>query len=117
MIAEDLQGEDLGDVLEMHSDAYAWWVLPKGDGYGERELRGAADKLLDGSGADLAVIASDKGLVVKATKDAVSRGAHAGQLVGKLAAAAGGKGGGRPDMAQAGIQNPDAALEALDTAF
>ncbi|MBB5234542.1 alanine--tRNA ligase [Deinococcus budaensis] len=81
------------------------------------ELRGAADKLLDTSGADLAVIASDKGLVVKATKDAVSRGAHAGQLVGKLAAAAGGKGGGRPDMAQAGIQDPAAALEALGTAF
>lgn len=81
------------------------------------ELRGAADRLLDGSGADLAVIASDRGLVVKATKDAVGRGAHAGQLVGRLAAAAGGKGGGRPDMAQAGIQNPEAALGALETAF
>jgi magnesium transporter len=45
VIAEDLQGEDLGDVLEMHSDAYAWWVLPKGDGYGERELRGAAEAI------------------------------------------------------------------------
>ncbi|MEW6421447.1 MAG: alanine--tRNA ligase, partial [Deinococcota bacterium] len=51
------------------------------------ELRAAADKLLDQSGADLAVIASDKGLVVKASKAAVARGAHAGQLVGKLAAA------------------------------
>ncbi|WP_034386026.1 alanine--tRNA ligase [Deinococcus sp. YIM 77859] len=81
------------------------------------ELRGAADKLLDQSGADLAVIASDRGLVVKATKNAVARGAHAGQLVGKLAAAGGGKGGGRPDLAQAGIGNPQAALEALDTAF
>ncbi|MDB5045062.1 MAG: alanyl-tRNA synthetase [Deinococcus sp.] len=86
-------------------------------GIAGNELRGAADKLLDTSGADLVVIASDAGLVVKATKDAVAKGAHAGQLVGKLAAAAGGKGGGRPDMAQAGIQNPDAALEALDTAF
>lgn len=81
------------------------------------ELRGAADKLLDQSGADLAVIASDKGLVVKASKTAVARGAHAGQLIGKLAAAGGGKGGGRPDMAQAGIGNPEAALAALDTAF
>ncbi|WP_415788666.1 alanine--tRNA ligase, partial [Deinococcus saxicola] len=56
------------------------------------ELRGAADKLLDQSGADIVVLAGDKGLVVKATKDAVARGAHAGQLVGKLAAAGGGKG-------------------------
>lgn len=45
VIAEDLQGEDLADVLEMHSDAYAWWVLPKGQGYGERELRGAAESM------------------------------------------------------------------------
>ena len=81
------------------------------------ELRGAADALLDRTKADLAVVASDRGLVVKASRDAVERGAHAGQLVGKLAAAAGGKGGGRLDMAQAGIQNPDAALEALPSAF
>ncbi|QFP78031.1 alanine--tRNA ligase [Deinococcus sp. AJ005] len=81
------------------------------------ELRGAADKLLEQSGADIVVLAGDKGLVVKATKDAVARGAHAGQLVGKLAAAGGGKGGGRPDMAQAGITDAGAALLALDTAF
>ena len=81
------------------------------------DLRAAADKLLDQSGADLVVLASNKGLVVKATKDAVTKGAHAGQLVGKLAAAGGGKGGGRPDMAQAGISDAAGALGALDTAF
>ena len=81
------------------------------------ELRGAADNLLDKSGADLAIVAGDKGLVVKASQDAVTRGAHAGQLIGKLAAAGGGKGGGRPDMAQAGVQDADAALGALETAF
>ncbi|MHA0043076.1 alanine--tRNA ligase [Deinococcus sp. PEB2-63] len=81
------------------------------------ELRGAADRLLDQSGADMVVVAGEKGLVVKATKDAVGRGAHAGQLIGKLAAAGGGKGGGRPDMAQAGVTDADAALGALDTAF
>ncbi|WP_420595252.1 alanine--tRNA ligase [Deinococcus sp.] len=81
------------------------------------ELRGAADNLLDKSGADLAIVAGDKGLVVKASKDAVTRGAHAGQLIGKLAAAGGGKGGGRPDMAQAGVQDAEAALGALETAF
>ncbi len=44
MIAEDLTGEDLGDVLELHSDAFAWWVLPN-DGYGAAELRAAAPAL------------------------------------------------------------------------
>ena len=49
VIAEDLTGEDLGDILELHSDAYAWWVLPRGDGYGEGEVRRMAESLgLDG---------------------------------------------------------------------
>ena len=81
------------------------------------ELRSAADSLLEGSGADLALIVGDGGLVVKASQAAVGRGAHAGQVVGKLAAAGGGKGGGRPDMAQAGIQSPEAALRALEGAL
>ena len=63
------------------------------------------------------VIAAEKGLVVKATKAAVERGAHAGQLVGKLAAAGGGKGGGRPDMAQAGITDAEGALGALEASL
>ena len=37
-----------------------------------------------------------------AGKDAVAAGAHAGKLVGAVAAAVGGKGGGRPDSAMAG---------------
>ncbi len=81
------------------------------------ELRAAADTMLDSSGADIVVLASDRGLVVKASKAAVERGAHAGQLVGKLAAAGGGKGGGRPDMAQAGITDAEGALGALPSAF
>jgi magnesium transporter len=45
IIAEDLAGEDLSDVLELHSDASAWWVLPRNDPYAERELRGVAGAL------------------------------------------------------------------------
>jgi magnesium transporter len=59
-IAEDLTGDDLGDVLELHSDASAWWVLPRDDDYGLAELRHVAQALdLD----DLAVkdlLASDR---------------------------------------------------------
>ena len=46
-------------------------------------------------------------------KDAVQAGAHAGKIVGKAAAVAGGKGGGRPDSAMAGI----AKLDKIDDAF
>ena len=38
-----------------------------------------------------------------ATKEAVSKGAHAGKIVSMIAAMTGGKGGGRPDSAMAGI--------------
>ncbi len=50
-----------------------------------------------------------------AGKDAVAAGAHAGKLVGAVAAVADGRGGGRPDNAQAGgqsVEKIDAALEA-----
>jgi alanyl-tRNA synthetase len=86
-------------------------------GISGNELRGAADDLLEKTGADIVVVASDGGLAVKASKDAVARGAHAGQLIGKLAAAGGGKGGGRPDMAQAGVKDVSASLGALEGAF
>lgn len=38
VLAEDLTGEDLADVLDLHSDALAWWVLDRSSAYGEDEL-------------------------------------------------------------------------------
>jgi len=52
VVAEDLTGEDLSDVLQLHSDASAWWVLPRDD-YGRAELRGVAHALdLDNHATD-----------------------------------------------------------------
>jgi magnesium transporter len=45
IIAEDLTGEDLSDVLELHSDASAWWILPRDHEYGALELRHVARAL------------------------------------------------------------------------
>lgn len=45
IIAEDLTGEDLSDVLELHADASAWWVLPRDDDYAAAELRDVAKAL------------------------------------------------------------------------
>ena len=44
VVADDLTGEDLSDVLQLHSDAFAWWVLPRTD-YASRELREVAGQL------------------------------------------------------------------------
>ena len=52
----------------------------------------------------LAGIDSGKANIVCACgKAAVSGGAHAGKMVGKVAALTGGKGGGRPESAMAGV--------------
>ena len=51
-----------------------------------------------------------------AGKDAVTKGAHAGKLVGAVAAVTGGKGGGRPDNAMAGGRDTDKIAEALAAA-
>ena len=42
------------------------------------------------------------GLVAGVSADLVKRGLSAGTLIGKLAPLVGGKGGGKPDLAQAG---------------
>lgn len=45
IIAEDLTGEDLSDVLELHSDASAWWILPREEHYAAAELKDVARAL------------------------------------------------------------------------
>ena len=84
------------------------------------ELREVADlsaSKLDGGVVVLACVNDGKvSLVVKAAKDAVKKGVHAGKVIKEAAAIVGGGGGGRPDMAQAGGKNPDALPKAFDKA-
>ena len=54
--------------------------------------------------------------IAVAGKDAVSVGAHAGKLVGTVAAVTGGKGGGRPDNAMAGGKDAAKIADALAAA-
>ena len=86
------------------------------DGMQVKELRDTLDRLKDKLGSAAIVLATvddDKvSLVAGVTRDLVKR-LHAGKLVGEVAAQVGGKGGGRPDMAQAGGKNPAALDSAL----
>lgn len=45
VLADDLTGEDLGDVLDLHADAMAWWVLDRSTTYGMDELTRLATSL------------------------------------------------------------------------
>jgi alanyl-tRNA synthetase len=114
LVRAQTAGGTSADNLELGGFKIARLAL---DGVGGNELRAAADDLMDKTQADIVVVGSEGGLVVKASKDAVTRGAHAGNLIGKLAQAGGGKGGGRPDMAQAGVKDVKGALAALEGAL
>ena len=52
-----------------------------------------------------------------ATKDAIDHGIHAGNIIREVAKIAGGGGGGRPDMAQAGAKDLTKIDEALQAAI
>ena len=86
-------------------------------------LREAADTLRERLGSGVVVLAGeDEGkarILVAVTKD-LTRRVHAGKLVGTLASHVEGKGGGRPDMAQAGgpkVAGIDAAVAAASGAL
>lgn len=83
-------------------------------------LRTMGDQIKDKAPDIIAVLASvteDGGSILCVSgKDAVSAGAHSGKIVQKIAALTGGKGGGRPDSAMAGIGDKnklDSALASL----
>ncbi len=89
------------------------------DGVAGRELRGIGEKLRDRIGSGAVLIASTDGpkvsLLVAATAD-IAGTLHAGKVIKELAPLVGGRGGGRPDMAQAGggdASGIDSAIEAF----
>ncbi len=81
-----------------------------------KALREIVDQLKNKLGSSAIVLATVNGdnvsLVAGISKDQTSR-IKAGELVNRVAAQVGGKGGGRPDMAQAGGNNPAALDDAL----
>ncbi|MCU7936021.1 MAG: alanine--tRNA ligase [Candidatus Thiodiazotropha sp. (ex Dulcina madagascariensis)] len=86
------------------------------DGADPKSLRETMDQLKNKLGSAVILLAAVAGgkvsLVAGVTKDLTDR-MKAGDLVKLAAEQVGGKGGGRPDMAQAGGNNPDALPQAL----
>ncbi len=89
------------------------------DGADAKTLRETVDKLKDKLGHAVVVLASVEAgkvqLAAGVTPDAVARGLKAGELVNAVAQQVGGKGGGKPDMAMAGGNNPEALPLALES--
>ena len=86
------------------------------DGFDRAQLRTLADTLRNKWKSAVMVLTSVEGsdvtIVSAVTKDLTAK-VHAGKLAGVVAQAVGGKGGGRPDMAEAGGKDPAALDKAL----
>jgi alanyl-tRNA synthetase len=89
------------------------------DGMDRPQMRALADALRNKWKTAVIVLASAENgnvaLISAVTKDVTGK-VHAGKLAGEVAKALGGKGGGRPDLAEAGGKDAaglDAALEAV----
>ena len=111
-----LAQDSLGDVMDQVQQISGVKLLAvKVDDVDMNGLRDLGDQLKNKLGEGVIVLASAKegkvNLVAMATDTALSRGAHAGNLIKGIAALVGGGGGGRPNMAQAGGKNP-AGIEA-----
>ena len=87
-------------------------------GVESKDLRGMVDELKNKMQSGIIMLATANGpkvgLIAGVTKDLVGR-VKAGELVNMVAQQVGGKGGGRPDMAQAGGSQPENITVALDS--
>jgi len=101
------QAEEIGGVKVLAA---------KLDGADPKGLRDTLDQLKGRLGSAVVVLAAESGgkvsLVAGVTKDLTGR-VQAGDLIKAVAAKVGGRGGGRPDMAQAGGNNPSGLPDAL----
>ncbi len=113
------QAESLVGKAKTHGDFAVVIAAPPGVEDGQ-SLSTLADGILDRLRSGAVVLgATTNGkvlFVAKASKDAVAKGAHAGEIVKAAAQAAGGGGGGRPDFAQAGGRDATKLGEALEAA-
>ncbi len=85
-----------------------------------KELRDYADRIKERLGSGIIVLGSEKDgkvmLISIVTKDLTDR-FKAGEIIKRLSEMVGGKGGGRPDMAQGGGNRPEMLGKALEAVF
>ncbi|HEX2080987.1 MAG TPA: alanine--tRNA ligase [Longimicrobium sp.] len=95
-------------------------VVASGGAFGGvDEMKSLGDVLRERMGSGVAVLAETEGekpmIVAVVTDDLIQRGVRADAVVREIAAKVGGKGGGRPHMAQAGVGDPARLAEALQS--
>jgi alanyl-tRNA synthetase len=95
-------------------------VAARLEGMDRQQMRALADSLRNKWKSAVVVLASAEdgtiSIVSAVTRDLTGK-VHAGKLVSAVAQAVGGKGGGRPDMAEGGGKDPGALDAALETVY
>lgn len=113
-LAQDAMGDVMDQVVEVKGVKL---LATKVAGVDMNGLRDLGDQLKKKLGEGIIVIASATdgkvSLMATATKGAIDKGVHAGNLIKAIAGLVGGGGGGRPNMAQAGGKNPAGMDEAI----
>ncbi|TDU28229.1 alanyl-tRNA synthetase [Panacagrimonas perspica] len=95
-------------------------IAAKVDGVDGNELRNLMDQLKDKLKSGIVLLGSATGpkvsLIAGVTSDLIGK-VKAGELVSYAASQVGGKGGGKPEMAQAGGTQPEKLPEAIESAY
>ncbi len=92
-------------------------LAEKLSGFKPNELRDLADGLRDRLGSGVIVLATAEGaLLATVTRDLVDR-IKAGDILGEVAVLAGGRGGGKPELAQGGTKELDKLDSALQKVY
>ncbi|WDE10901.1 alanine--tRNA ligase [Thalassomonas haliotis] len=116
-LKQQLAAQAGSDLVSQAKDIHGVKVLvAELDGVESKALRGMMDELKNKMQSGIIMLATANegkvGLIAGVTKDLVGR-VKAGELVNMVAQQVGGKGGGRPDMAQAGGSQPENVAPAL----
>ena len=104
--SQDQAAEQVAELFEKITEFNGIkYIVARVDGLSMELLRTAVDRLRDQMGSGVAILGSvndsKPAFVVGVTKDLTPK-VQAGNLIKAIAAATGGSGGGRPDLAQAG---------------
>lgn len=95
-------------------------LATKLDGMDTKSLRNTVDQLKNKLGSAIIALASvnegKASIIVGVTKDKIDK-IKAGELVNMIAQQIGGKGGGRPDLAEAGGNQPENLEKALESVY
>ena len=111
-----LQSKNMAENIKKIGDINV--LVSRVDGMGANDMKALGDqtkaKLENGAVVLASNVDGKITFVAMATKEAVEKGVHSGNIIKEITAICGGRGGGKPDMAQGGASDASKIDEALN---